>query len=154
MLLDVCHPGGSGCVLSFSFRACSGHHISLGLLLLRLCNEYLSLPPKNSKTAQDYTCASCCGCFPFLSIPAPFLLVPLPFSQTPFSSAFASSAYLLTPLSPSRSTCPPTHIFPYSQFCRSCLRLKPKQQLPVLPTPQCPPLPSLPLLPHPHRPSW
>ena len=39
----------SGCVVSFSFMASSGHHISLRLLSLRSCNEYLSLPQKKKE---------------------------------------------------------------------------------------------------------
>ena len=47
--MDVHHPSDSGCVVSLSFMACSGHHIFLRLLSLHLCNEYLSLPKKKKK---------------------------------------------------------------------------------------------------------
>ena len=47
--MDVHHPSDSGCVVSFSFTACSGHHVSLRLLSLHSCNEYLSLPKKKKK---------------------------------------------------------------------------------------------------------
>ena len=45
-LIDVCHPSDSRRVVSFSFMACSGHHISFSLLSVRLRSEYLSLPIK------------------------------------------------------------------------------------------------------------
>ena len=53
--MDVHHPSDSGCVVSLSFTACSGHHISLRLLSLHLCNEYLSLPKKKKN------CTGCCA---------------------------------------------------------------------------------------------
>ena len=51
--MDKRHPSDSGCVVSFSFMACSGQHISLRLLSLHSCNEYLSLTKKNLLSQQD-----------------------------------------------------------------------------------------------------
>ena len=54
--MDVYHPSDSGCVVSFSFMACSGHHISLRLLSLHSCNEYLSLPKKKKQKNMPAAC--------------------------------------------------------------------------------------------------
>ena len=62
--MDVHHPFDSGCVVNFSFTACSGHHVSSRLLSLHSCNEYLSLPnkknhkncPSNVKELRDRIC--------------------------------------------------------------------------------------------------
>ena len=47
--MDVCHPFDSGCDVSFKLMVCSGHHVSLRLLSLHVCNEYPSLPKKEKK---------------------------------------------------------------------------------------------------------
>ena len=60
LLAWLCPRGHQhGCVVSLSFTACSGHHISLRLLSLHLCKEYLSLPKKKKKKKKkDGHCAS------------------------------------------------------------------------------------------------
>ena len=52
--MDVHHPSDSGCIVNFSFTACSGHHVKLSLRLLSLhsCKEYLSLPKKKREKEE------------------------------------------------------------------------------------------------------
>ena len=78
--MDVYHPSDSGCVVSFSFMACSGHHISLRLLSLHSCNEYLSLPKtkkkkkKSKRFASPYMGIICSGLNAYCMQPRPLFL--------------------------------------------------------------------------------
>ena len=49
--MDVFHPFDSRCDVSFRLMVCSGHHVSLRLLSLHVCNECPSLPKKKKKRA-------------------------------------------------------------------------------------------------------
>ena len=47
---------GRRCDVSFKLLVCSGHHVSLRLLLLHLCNECPSLPKKKKKKKDWAKC--------------------------------------------------------------------------------------------------
>ena len=52
LTLDEFHPFDSRCDVSFKLLVCSGHHVSLRLLSLHLCNESPSLPKKKRKKKE------------------------------------------------------------------------------------------------------
>ena len=50
--MDQFHPLDSRCDVSFKLMVCSGHHVSLRLLSLHLCNECPSLPKKEKEQCE------------------------------------------------------------------------------------------------------